>query len=732
MLVLDDYHLIEAPSIHQHLAFLLEHQPPSMHLVLITRADPPLPLSRLRARSQMVEIRTDDLRFSPDEATAFLNQVMGLSLSAEDAAALEARTEGWVVGLQMAALSLQGQQDTAEFINAFSGSHHFVLDYLMDEVLDHQPEVVHRFLLHTSMLEQMTGPLCDVVCAAEGGQRMLERLHKANLFVVPLDTERRWYRYHHLFAGLLRARLRQSQPDMVAVLNRRASSWYEENGLAAEAIHYALAAQDFDHAADLIEQNAMVAYQRGEMATLFGWIQALPGSVILRHPGVGVWQSWLLVSAGELENAEPLLQAVEQHIQPDDESARARSWRGGAAIVRAITASKTGEVQEIIQQSRLALELLPEDNPVDRAHRITAGYFLGTGYVIRGDLAQAGETFGETADLARAEEIPFSAAMNLGEVGRLCLIHGQLHRAADLYRECQRLATSPEGLALPWMSIANVGMGRLRYEWNELDRARDLLTEGIRHGKGWNSPDTLVAGHTVLSVLRQAQGDLEGAGLALQEAASVLQTRQVRPDVRREWEIRQTRWSLSQGDTTNARRWLPKRELAPQEIPSFEQESAYILSARVLIAQHDYEAALGLLVPLANGAETGGRTGRLIEILILQALALQARGDTVQATTALVQSLSYAEPEGYTRIFLDEGPLMALLLGRAAAGGICRAMRVGCWPHLEKRRATTRVRASCERRSCRFRPWLSRCRHASWRCCDSWRPGFPTARSRPS
>jgi LuxR family maltose regulon positive regulatory protein len=672
VLILDDYHLIDAPPIHQQLAFLLEHQPPPMHLGLVTRADPPLPLSRLRARSQMLEIRTDDLRFTTGEAAFFLNQVMGLNLSAEDAAALEARTEGWVVGLQMAALSLQSQEDAAGFIQAFSGSHHFVLDYLMDEVLSHQPEDVHRFLLHTSILERMTGPLCDAVCGegtgTPNGQTMLEMLHRTNLFVVPLDTERCWYRYHHLFADLLRARLRQTLPDLVGALNRRASSWYEQHDLAAEAIHYALAAQDLDRAADLIEQNAMPAYQRGEMATLQNWIQALPEPVTRRHPGICIWHGWLLVSAGQSENAEPMLEDAERHIRPDDRSAKAQSWRGGVAVVRAITASKRGDVPATIHQSRLALEYLPLDDPVDRAHRITAGFFLGTGYVIRGDLTKAEQMFADAVELARADEVPFSAAMNLGELARLWLIRGRLHRAADLYQECQRLATSPEGRELPWMSIGKVGLGRLAYERNELDQAHRLFIEGIHHGKRWNSPDTLVAGHTVLSALLQAQGNTDGAGAALQEAAGVLQARQVRPDVRREWEIRRVRWWLSQGDVSQAQRWTPEKQLAPGEIPSFEQESAYVSLARVLIARNDLDAALDLLARLASGAETGGRTGRLVEILILQALALQAQGDAAQATTTLERALSLAGPEGYVRTFVDEGPPMALLLHQAAAG----------------------------------------------------------------
>jgi LuxR family maltose regulon positive regulatory protein len=689
-LVLDDYHLIDAPPIHQQLAFLLEHLPPSMHLGLVTRADPPLPLSRLRARSQMVEIRTDDLRFTLDEAAAFLNQVMGLNLSAAEAAALEARTEGWVVGLQMAALSLQSQEDAAGFIQAFSGSHHFVLDYLMDEVLSRQPQAVHKFLLHTSILERMTGPLCDAVCAVEtdtsvktgatgragsaagpaaGGQTMLEMLHRANLFVVPLDTERCWYRYHHLFSDLLRARLRQSQPDLVGALNMRASRWYEEHGLAAEAIHYALVAQDFDRAADMIEQNAMPAYQRGEVATLFNWIHALPNPVTRRHPGLCIWHGWLLVSTGKLENAERLLEDVEHHIRSDDRSARAQSWRGGVAIVRAVSASKKGNEPETIQQSRLALEHLPRDNPLDRAHRITAGYLLGRGYVHSGDLAKAEQVFTDTVELARAVQIPYSTAMNLSELAKLCVIQGHLHQAADLYRECQRLASSPEGGSLPWISIAKIGLGRLMREWNELDEAHRLLTEGIHHGERWNSPDTLVAGHTALAGVLQAQGDMDGAGDALQEAACVLQAKQVRPDARREWEARQVRWWLSQGDASAARRWASERQLAPGDTPSFEHELAYISLARLLIARHDFDAALDLLARLASGAETGGRIGRLIEILILQAMALQSQSKTSRALTVLEESLTLAEPEGYVRLFVDEGAPVAALLHQAADRG---------------------------------------------------------------
>ena len=689
VLILDDYHLIDAPPIHQQLAFLLEHQPPSMHLGLVTRADPPLPLSRLRARSQMVEIRTDDLRFTTGEAALFLNQVMGLNLSAEDAAALEARTEGWVVGLQMAALSLQSQEDAAGFIQAFSGSHHFVLDYLMDEVLSHQPEDVHRFLLHTSILERMTGPLCDAVCGegtgTPNGQTMLEMLHRTNLFVVPLDTERCWYRYHHLFADLLRARLRQTLPDLVGALNRRASSWYEQHDLAAEAIHYALAAQDFDRAADLIEQNAMPAYQRGEMATLQNWIQALPEPVTRRHPGICIWHGWLLVSAGQSENAEPLLEDAERHIRPDDRSAKAQSWRGGVAVVRAITASKRGDVPATIHQSRLALEYLPLDDPVDRAHRITAGFFLGTGYVIRGDLTKAEQTFADAVELARADEVPFSAAMNLGELARLCLIRGRLHRAADLYQECQRLATSPEGRELPWMSIAKVGLGRLAYEWNELDQAHRLFIEGIHHGKRWNSPDTLVAGHTVLSALLQAQGDTDGAGAALQEAAGVLQARQVRPDVRREWEIRQVRWWLSQGDVSQAQRWTPEKQLAPGEIPSFEQESAYISLARVLIARHDSRRCPGPSGPAGKRCRDGRAHGAIDRNPDPPGAGPPGAGehcpghDHAGAGPRLLPSRKAT----FAPLWMKARRWLCCCT-RQPPARVCPTMRPGCWPRLRK------------------------------------------------
>jgi LuxR family maltose regulon positive regulatory protein len=685
VLVLDDYQLIDTPSIHQQLDFLLEHQPRSMHLCLVTRADPPLPLSRLRARNQMVEIRTDDLRFTMDEATAFLNQVMGLGLSAEDAAILEARTEGWIVGLQMAALSLQSQEDATGFIQAFSGSHHFVLDYLVGEVLDHQPQNVRKFLLHTSVLERMTGPLCDAVYSLEadvtiqdsgpiglatGGQAMLEMLHRANLFVVPLDTERRWYRYHHLFAGLLRARLRQSLPELVNTLNVRASRWYEEQGLAPEAVHYALTAEDFDRAASLVEQNAMPAYQRGEIATLFNWIQALPEPVARRYPGICIWHSWLLALTGQWENVESLLENVEQHVRPGDRSARTQSYRGGVALVRAITASRKGNVPAIIQQALLALEYLPQDNPFDRAHRVTAGYLLGRGYVHRGDLAQAEQVFTDTVEQARAAKIPFSIAMNLSELAKLCTIQGRLHRAADLYRECQRLATSPEEASLPWIGIAKVGLGRLMYEWNALDQACQLLTESVHNSEQWRSLDLLVSGCAALASVLQAQGDANGARDALDQAARVLEEKLVDPEARRRWEAHQVRWWLSQGDIAAARRWVSTRQLDPEDALSFAQELPHISLARVLITQNNLDTALDLLARLADAAKTGGRLGRLIEISILQAVTLERQGRTAQALVVLEKSLTLAEPQAYVRSFVDEGPPMAALLRRAAGRGI--------------------------------------------------------------
>ena len=387
VLVLDDYHVLDAKPIDNALTFLLEHLPPQMHLVIATREDPQLPLARLRARDTLTELRVTDLRFTPSEAAGFLNQVMGLDLSAEDITALETRTEGWIAGLQLAAISMQGQKDTTSFITSFTGSHHFVLDYLVEEVLQQQPERVQNFLLRTSILDRLCGSLCDAVLLDPNasGQATLEYLERANLFIVPLDNERRWYRYHHLFADLLRQRLHQStdsstgdERDGVAELHRRASQWYEDNSLTIEAFHHAVAANDVERAERLVEGEGMPLQFRGPMISVLNWLESLPTTILDARPSLWVTYASALTMTGQpISSVEEKLQAAEAALQEAEQDDKTRDLVGHIAAIRAMLAIPANQVETMIAQSRRALEYLhPNNLPVRATAALDAGICL--------------------------------------------------------------------------------------------------------------------------------------------------------------------------------------------------------------------------------------------------------------------------------------------------------------------------------------------------------------------
>ncbi|MGD1993579.1 MAG: hypothetical protein PVI59_10325, partial [Anaerolineae bacterium] len=393
VLVLDDYHVIETPAVHEGLAFLLKHLPPQMHMVIATRVDPPLPIARLRGRAQLTALYQADLRFTSEEATDFLNQVMGLDLSAENVTALEQRTEGWIAGLQMAAISMRGHDNAASFVRAFTGSNRYILDYLSEEVLRQQRQYVQTFLLQSAVLDRLSGPLCDAVIgtadpAAIDAQSVLEYLERANLFIVPLDDERRWYRYHHLFAGLLRRRLQRETPHLVPKLHHRASVWYEENGLMAEAVGHALSAGDYERTADLIERAGWATFTRGEMTTILGWISALPERLIRSRPKLSVLNAWAMAKSGHLEDVEACLADIDPHQLP-----------GEVAAVRAYVAGVHGDLSRAVELARHALDHLPEENLLLRA---IVAQNLGVAYHWSGDSAAAVRTLTRAVKLSRA------------------------------------------------------------------------------------------------------------------------------------------------------------------------------------------------------------------------------------------------------------------------------------------------------------------------------------------
>jgi LuxR family maltose regulon positive regulatory protein len=692
-LVLDDYHLIKAQPIHDALTFLLDHLPPPMHLVIGTRQDPPLPLARLRGRGRMMEIRAGDLRFTEEEATAFLNQAMGLGLTPDEVAALEARTEGWIAGLHLAALSLKGQADRAAFIQAFAGDDRHVMDYLVSEVVSRQSEAAQRFLLHTAILERLCGPLCDAVVGSDGqpgsSQAILEYLERANLFIVPLDNRRQWYRYHHLFAGLLRHRLRRTVGAQgLAPLHHRASQWYEGNGFIPEAVSHALAAEDFEGAVRLVEQSAMQMFVRSELATILRWVDALPDDLVRARPWLCVFYAWALrLSGGEFGAVESRLRDAERALakrarlpsQADQVEGAAlpevetHSVLGHIAALRAYQALYREEIPRTIELARQSLEQLSEENFV----RGLSALALGWASRFNGDLVGASQAFTEARTASLASGNIYVAVAATCRLAYTQALGGQLHWAVESCRQALQMATRKDGRRLPVAGYAYVYMGGVYREWNDLEAAARYLVEGIDLCRQVGYIMDQVVGYATLARVRQAQSDRNGARDALQNAEQLSQKMKGYVYARRWVEDCQVRLWLAQQDLAAAARWAQGSGLSVDDEINFLRELEHIILARVLVAQGQEQPegayladALDLLARLLEAAETAGWIGKAIEILALQAVALQAQGDTDQALVALGRALTLAEPEGYVRLFVDEGPPMTRLLLEAAARGI--------------------------------------------------------------
>jgi len=721
-LVLDDYHVIEARPIHEALAFLLNYLPPQMHLIISSRADPPLPLARLRSLGQLNELRAADLRFIPDEVTAFLNGVMGLGLSADDVASLETRTEGWIAGLQLAALSMQGRgaERASGFIETFTGSHRYVLDYLIEEVLHQQPADVQRFLLQTSVLDRMTGPLCDAVTARQrasesanqrasesanqrtgapfidqladlqtcafadlSGQDVLKYLERHNLFVIPLDDEQRWYRYHHLFADLLRSRLERIWPDQLPALHRRASRWYEENGLVAEAVSHALAANDVDRVAHLVARNALAMMEHGELTTttFSRWLSTLPDDVMRRRPWLCVTQAWARVYAGQFDAVEPHLHDAESVILHDRAGASAlcesdvQHIAGHIAAIRGYLAGLAGDMSRAAVLARQALDRLPAGDSM--AQGWTATLLVST-LRLSGDLVAATQASAEAIAISQASADPHVVVTVLCNLAAIQIAQGRLHRAATTCRDALRIAgehARRSGRRLMVAGYAYAYLSQVLCEWNDLDAAVHHARAGLDLCQKWGIGEAVNLGYISLVRVLQANGDLDGALVAVQKA------RQAVDDLSPWWAVLmdsvEARIRLAQGDLAAASRWAQESGLRVEDEIRPPLDDAYRTLARVYVAQgrgqsqaSSLDRASELLGRLLSLAEAGGATSKVITTLILQALAWQARGKVDQALTALARALSLAEPEGYVRIFVDEGAPMGQLLRQMVPRGI--------------------------------------------------------------
>jgi LuxR family maltose regulon positive regulatory protein len=693
MLVLDDYHLIDTQPIHSGVAFLLEHQPPNMHIAITTRKDPMLPLSKLRVRRQVTEIRATDLKFSQEEALAFYGQIASLDLTPDEVALLGARTEGWIAGLQLAHFSLERQTDRSAFIDAFSGDDRQVMDYLGDEVLNQQPEEVRDFLLYTSILDRLHGPLCDALLEGLDGdgvpgssQEILEYLERSNLFVVPLDNKRQWYRYHHLFGDLLRSRLRSTRPQRISELHRRASAWYEDHGYLNGAVQHALADPDPSRAVSLAERYAMTMLFRSETRTTLGWFEALPDGAICTHPLLCVMYAWALALAEQtaaLDEVNQKLAAAEQAVISEEvDPDLGNLVLGHVASIQAYSLQPTGageyDPQRAIALTRRADDLLPED---ELGIRSVNGLQAGNAHLALGDLPAAQAAYEETFDMAHAGGNLYVAAYAAIAQALIAYYRGRLRQAAEICRTGLRefgelLGRSVE--RLPAMGGLYIGLGMVLLEQYKLDQAEPALLKGLDLLQWTGEFASKTLGYTALVRLRQAQGNVDAVEEALAKVEDVWPDGRFYTGALRAQHLL---WRSAQDPKawSKAVRWAEAHEpdldraAELRGISAWEelQELAHLTWVRVQIMQVQKLApVLAYLNRRLDQADTHGLGHLLIEFSILKALAHEAGGETDLALGALSRALRLGEHEGYVRLFVEAGAPMARLLYQAADQGL--------------------------------------------------------------
>jgi LuxR family transcriptional regulator, maltose regulon positive regulatory protein len=709
LLVLDDYHVISSQLVHEPLGFLLEHRPPGLQLALTSRSDPPLALARLRARGQLTELRAGELRFTPPEAAALLEQVAAgpggarpgaplLQVPEAVAAALAARTEGWAAGLQLAGLSLRGQDDVDGFVAAFTGSHRYVLDYLAEEVLEHQGEQVRTFLLETSVLERLSGPLCDAVTGRPGSQALLEEAERAGLFVVPLDEVRGWWRYHHLFADLLRARLRQEKPDRAAQLHRNAAAWYAEHGLADDAIRHAVAAGEMTWAARLIERHFDAAHSlHGEAATVQRWLTPLPADLVRSRPRLLLAQAVPAATGGRLEAAEQLVDAAEraysdQGADAGDEPFEPTIGPAGSLLVNvpATIALVRGYLAQLRGDARSTAEFgsqaVAESREGEWILRSVAQVQLAVAGWLDGRLDEAERAFADGIAGRRAVGLPTWGAWASYELGQVQYARGRLDAAVRTCEQALEAAARTGQPPSPTAGPAYVSLAELAYQRNELDRALDNAERGIALCRSFVYTMPLAAGLATLAWIRQAGGDPAGALDVMDEA--VRASPGPPPGLLNPIPARRAQLLLAQGNLAAAARWTQENNL-PGE-PDYVREPGHLVLARVLLAQSRPGPALALLNPMHAAAVAQDRVGSLIEIGALRALALAASGQDADAVNVLAGVLTLACPRGYVRVFADEGPPMAALLAQLIAAqrsgsgfGAVAEVPLGCLARLQ-------------------------------------------------
>ncbi|MBK9925056.1 MAG: helix-turn-helix transcriptional regulator [Anaerolineales bacterium] len=659
LLVLDDYHSIDSQAVDQTLTFLAEHLPPQIHLVIATREDPSLPFARYRVRGQLTELRAADLRFTPAEAAEFLNRVMGLNLSAEDVAALEVRTEGWIAGLQLAALSMQGHasHDAASFIKSFTGSHRFVLDYLIEEVLGQQSEKIQAFLLHTSILDRMCGPLCDAVLLtlSASGQEILEYLERANLFIVPLDNERRWYRYHHLFGDLLRQHLGQSRelPDY----HLRASEWYEANGDLAQAFHHALAANDFERAASLAEAAWQGMERNFQTLAWLGWVKKLPNPTVCSRPWLCVQMGWAYSDVGETEESETSLQNAERAVAGMEAQEAFKSIPGNIALIRAGNAQIEGDLTETVRYAELSIQLAPEDDHMIRAQAaITLGFTHWAVGKVEASLQAMHTWMADMQKLGNQMYVIASAFV----VADMQVVLGRLGEAEKALRQTIQQAETLGQEAEVVTAHHHLGLAMLAYERDDDVAFARSLQIATDLGQRTTLVDWPHRWNLAQARLKEADGEFESALQCLDDAQRGYVKNPI--PILHPIAAHKVRVYLRQGRLDKAQAWDRERSLSVQDEASYLGEYEHLTLVRLRLAEGSFAGVHELLERLLTLAESQKRTGSVIEILLTQALVHQAQGDQSRALAALERALTLTEPEGYIRTFVDEGEDMQLLI----------------------------------------------------------------------
>ena len=695
VLVLDDYHLAESPRINEIFVFILNHLPPSMHMVVATRSDPSLPVALLRGRGELLEFRQADLRFTTEEAAEFLNQIKRLQLAPNQIEALTTRTEGWISGLHMAAISMQGRENISEFIQSFTGSNRYIFDYLIEEVLNRQPEKVQKFLLHTSILNRLHSDLCDAVMEQTDSQTILEFLDRTNLFIIPLDSNRDWYRYHHLFADLLHKELVKKHPEIINELHQKAVSWCQKEGYSEEAINHALAANDYEAASQILEGSFLAMMGRGELALSRKLFNKLPDGIIRSRPALAVQQAWIQTLSGRVKEAEILLQETES--LPGIE--RNKEILGNLAIIRALIATIRGDMESAISLAEQADDLLLTDDLVIRG---MLSYIYGIGYLATGNLHEAERACEQINRFGLTSNSLWGKTVAYHQLAQIEKLRGHLNKAQALCEEVLQNAALRKTGRHGFLSGIYSELGDLMRERNNLEAAMKMVTQSLEISESWGVLTDIVSGNITLARIYLARGDLDSTAKVINHAVKTSETGNIFRLVQGKLDACQVQLWLRQEKLDDATRWANKIE---QKLDGFNKkknidfvaELEFINLSRVWIAADiiagttsNLENAKQLLSRLAQLAEIGHRYYRLIEILALQAIVFDHLGEEEEAFEALRRSILLAQPEGCMRIFLDEGQTLRNILSRAqkAEIGIPFTMelleafngQVGGWP----------------------------------------------------